>query len=311
MISCMVMNTRTLEKWGWQHNEIFCNYCFMYETPLDWDDLKLFLAVARARGLAGAAEVTGKSPPTLGRRMLALEEATGSELFHRYARGYELTEQGNALFNKVIDLEAQINPLKRSAQDAAGTLVKVSAGSWMTKILCQYIGAIITRDNNTRLRFISAEHVLDISRRETVIGIRNQRPQQAGLAGRKLGRVQFAGFATDKNITPWVRVVGKTPSALWLASQPRDRGDFEVTAPRNALDIARSGMARVLLATIVGDAQASLVRVTSPIEELAHDQWLVTHQDERYKPEVRRTIDNIVDVLTSLHRRSERFDLSN
>ena len=55
----------------------------MNETKFDWDDLRLFLAVAREGGLAAAAEKSGKSAPTLGRRMLALEQRIGQELFKR------------------------------------------------------------------------------------------------------------------------------------------------------------------------------------------------------------------------------------
>lgn len=274
----------------------------MNETNLNWDDLKLFLAVARAGGLSAAARSTGKSAPTLGRRMLALETITGGELFHRLARGYELTEQGAALLNKVVDLEAQILPLHRSTDTHGSALVKVSAGSWMTHILCQNIQTIMQGNETIRLRFIAAEHVLDIAHRETVIGLRNQRPEQNGLACRKVGRVQFAGYAISKQIKPWVRVIGKTPTARWLAAQTQGPFGIEVTAPRNALDLACSGAARALLPTFIGDQQPDLIRVTAAIAELTHDQWLVTHQDERFRPEVRLTIDRIYELLKALYR---------
>ncbi len=270
---------------------------------LNWDDLKLFMAVARAGGLSAATSATGKSAPTLGRRMLGLEAAIGAELFRRLGRGYELTEQGTALFNKLADLESQILPLDRSVDTKGSVLVKVSAGSWMTHILCQNIETILEGNGSTRLRFISAEHVLDIAHRETVIGIRNQRPHQNALACRKIGRVQFAGYATSKHVKPWVRVVGKTPSALWLAEQSNNTVNLEATAPRNALDVACTGIARALLPTFIGDRQKDLTRVTAPITELSHDQWLVTHQDERFRPEVRLTIDRIYELAKSLHRR--------
>lgn len=270
---------------------------------MNWDDLKLFLAVARAGGLSAAVPVTGKSAPTLGRRMLALEAIAGGELFHRMARGYELTERGAVLLSKVVDLEAQILPLDRSAETGRSVTVKVSAGSWMTHILCQNITTILKGNESTRLLFISAEHVLDIARREAVIGIRNQRPGQNGLACRKIGRVQFAGYAVSENIEPWVRVVGKTPSAVWLAGQTHDTHCMEVTAPRNALDLACAGVARALLPTFIGDAQKKLARVTAPIAGLAHDQWLVTHQDERFRPEVRLTIDRIYELAKTLHKK--------
>lgn len=276
----------------------------MNETTMNWDDLRLFLAVARAGGLSGAAAATGKSAPTLGRRMLALEAITGGELFHRRPRGYELTPQGRVLLNTVAGLEAEIQPLERSADARAGVLVKISAGSWMTYVLCRDIHAIVDGLGSVRLRFIAAEHVLDIAHREAVIGIRNRRPEQSGLACRKIGEVQFAGYATDGAVTPWVTVLGSTPSALWLADHAGDSGTIDVTAPRNALDLARSGAARALLPTFVGDAESGLLRVTDPIAELAHDQWLVTHQDERFVPEVRAVIDNIYAFARSLHRQS-------
>lgn len=271
----------------------------MNEIDLNWDDLKLFLAVARAGGLSAASHMTGKSAPTLGRRMLALEIHTGEELLRRLARGYELTEQGATLFNKLVGLEAQILPLNQSNSSKGSVIVKVSAGSWMTHFLCQNVHSLLKNNESTRLRFISAEHSLDISRRETIIGIRNQRPEQLGLACRKIGRVEFAGYAISRSIKPWIRVLGDTPSAVWLAAQRREELSIEVTAPRNALDLANSGIARALLPTFIGDAQKNLIRVTATIQELTHDQWLVTHQDERCRPEVRATIDRIYDVVKS------------
>lgn len=274
----------------------------MDETNFDWNDLRLFLAVARQGGLTAAARTTGKSAPTLGRRMLALESALGAELFRRLPRGYELTEEGEAFLNKVLDLEARIAPLGAAAGKDRKVLVKVSAGSWMTQVLCERIGQILKGNSTTRLRFISAEHVLDIAHREAVIGIRNHRPEQIGLACRKVGRVNFAGYARNKKVKPWTRVIGSTPSARWLAAAEVGQG-IEVTAPRNALDLALAGQARALLPTFIGDNQKGLQRVTAPIAELAHDQWLVTHQDERFVPEVRLTLDRIYGVIKGLHKK--------
>ncbi|MEM9813747.1 MAG: LysR family transcriptional regulator, partial [Pseudomonadota bacterium] len=46
-------------------------------TDANWDDLHVFFHVAEAGGLSGAAKRTGLSAPTLGRRMVALEQAAG------------------------------------------------------------------------------------------------------------------------------------------------------------------------------------------------------------------------------------------
>lgn len=283
-------------------HEFFCTLHFMDETKMDWDDLRLFLAVARHGGLAGAAGETGKSAPTLGRRMLALERAAGLELFRRLPRGYELTEHGQDFLARVTDLEAQIRPLADPPEGRRRVLVKISAGTWMTKVLCGQAGKILGDDATAALRFISADHVLDITHREAVIGIRNRRPEQIGLACRKVGRVRFAGYARDEAERPWARVLGKTPSALWVAENTEGAACLEVTNPRGALDLALAGAVRAVLPTFIGDREAALQRVTAPIKELDHDQWLVTHHEERFAPAVRQTIDRVYRILRALHR---------
>ncbi|RLJ51639.1 LysR family transcriptional regulator [Litoreibacter meonggei] len=265
----------------------------MNEMNFDWDDLRLFLAVAREGGLAAAAAQSGKSPPTLGRRMLSLERRIGLDLFRRLARGYELTEDGHALLSKVKELEKQILPIV-TVQNTP--VVKVSAGLWVTHLLCDHVADIISQDQ-IRLRFIAADEQVDIGRREALIGIRNQRPEGPGLAGRRVTRIQFAVYARDGNVKTWARVIGSTPSAKWVL-QMIDGGDsIEVTSPRNALDLALTGTARVVLPTFIGRHFGALKQVTPVIDELEHDQWLVTHHEDRFVPEVRKVIDRIFAIL--------------
>lgn len=64
---------------------------------MDWDDFKHFLAVARAGSLTGAARTLKSSPPTVGRRVTALEKKLGTRLFARRQSGYALTEGGELI----------------------------------------------------------------------------------------------------------------------------------------------------------------------------------------------------------------------
>jgi len=285
----------------------------MNETSIDWDNWRLFMAVAREGGLASASKVTGKSAPTLGRRMQVLERLTGKELFLRLPRGYELTESGKEVFERIAAIEASLSSFDGSDQSAKKPLIKVSAGSWMTFALCQKISVITKNSGIARIRFISIEAVLDISRRETTIGIRNNRPSQANLVCRKLGCVHFAGYATSKNTSNWIQVHTNTPSAYWVKEQMRTQESqsrsnsnesalLEATSPRNALDIANAGAGRVVLPTFIGDNMKKLKRVTPKISELSHDQWLATHPDEQYHVPVRKVIDGIYKAAKDLHR---------
>lgn len=271
----------------------------MNEMNFDWDDLRLFLAVAREGGLAASAASTGKSPPTLGRRMVELERRLGRDLFHRHARGYEITEDGMDLQKVVEGLEEHILHLLESAQQSVPT-VKFSAGTWVTYYLVSRLPQIVGADR-IKLLFIAADEVLDIGRREAVIGIRNQRPQSAWLAGRKVGRVRFAVYAGANPEAPLARVLGATPSAQWTRANSELNEGIEVTSPRNALDLALAGHVRAVLPTFIGDGFEELKPVSSPIEELDHDQWLVTHHEDRYRPEVSKVINRIYDILRSMN----------
>ena len=102
----------------------------MNEKDVEWGDLLLFLAIAREGGLSPAAKITGRSPATLGRRMLALERATGRELFVRHERGYELTADARVLVDELSDVETRINRVTAPPSQAKRPLVKVSAGLW-------------------------------------------------------------------------------------------------------------------------------------------------------------------------------------
>jgi len=268
----------------------------MNEMKLDWDDVRLFLAVARHGGLAAAAAATGKSPPTLGRRMLALERRTGIELFNRLPRGYALTAAGERLLQHALEIEARMRPFQQSHAGQALRPIKVSAGQWVTWRLCQQAGELVGGES-VGLRFIADDAVLDISRREAVIAIRNRRPAQSNLAVRRLGQVQFAVYAVSPTVDCWARVLADTPSARWLREHASDHPCIEVTGARNALDLALAGVAKAVLPTFVGDAQDALVRVGEVIPELEHDQWMVMHNGERYERPVRKVIERLVAVL--------------
>ena len=270
----------------------------MNETNIDWDDLRLFLAVAKQGGLAGAVEPTGKSAPTLGRRMLGLEQHLGKELFERQARGYRLTAHGQELLDKVLSLENDILPMLSPVKGSSVRRVKISAGTWVTQLLSQHVASLLANDTII-LQFISADHALDFSHREAVIGVRNHRPTEIALAGRQAGKVEFAVYASSETVETWVCVVGSTPSANWVREQVGNAVCIEVTNPRNALDIALSGVAKVVLPIFIGDRAEGLIRVGGTVDSLAHTQWLVTHHEERHVPEVRRVIERIHRLLLS------------
>ena len=71
----------------------------------NWDDLRVFLAVARQGNLDAAADTLEQDPTTVGRRLRRLEQTLGTGLFDRSRRGHRLTTAGEWLLKQVEQIE--------------------------------------------------------------------------------------------------------------------------------------------------------------------------------------------------------------
>ncbi len=267
------------------------------QRAIPWNDLAAFLAVAQHGGLSAAARAFGSSAPTLGRRMRILERALGRELFVRRTHGYDLTEDGRHLAGELEQVEARLARLTAPTGEDVLPLVKVSAGTWTMLALASRVREIIGSPPQFRIRLLSGEGVVSMGRREASIGFRNRRPTEDGLAGRQLRRVEFAPYALPDAPKVWIVVSAQTPSARWVRAHAGSAIACETDTPRLALDLALAGVGKALLPTLLADTQAPLRRIGDPVDELAHEQWLVTHADDRALPEVRLALDRIAVIV--------------
>lgn len=275
-----------------------------------WDDLKLFLAVARLGGLSAARRSTGVSAATLGRRVTALEKAVGEPLFERLATGYRLTPTGEGLLERAEDVEAAMRGLVAWRQGAVGAaIVRVSAGSWTSAFLSRHIGQLWAVDDRMRLEFVTANMKVDIGRRAADIGIRSARPTEPGLAGRLVGRVAYGLYAGRQLINGikaglFVGVAGEAASlasARWLEAHHGDRIAVRGNDPHSVKELIAAGAGLGVLPCFVGDSDPRLVRTAPLIAELETEQWLVTHHEDRHLKPVRLVADRIA-ALMSRHR---------
>ena len=66
-------------------------------STLAWDDLRYFLAFARAGSMQAAAKALGVNLSTVQRRIAELEERVGRRLVERHIGSYRLTALGEEL----------------------------------------------------------------------------------------------------------------------------------------------------------------------------------------------------------------------
>jgi DNA-binding transcriptional LysR family regulator len=268
------------------------------------DDLILFLAVAEAGGLQGAAAATGASAPTLSRRMAELERVTGQRLFERGRNGYVLTLQGRALLAEAEALRPMAARLRRFGKDASATpRVRITAGSWTARFVARHITRVWKPGDPWVPEFLAANASLDIARREADIGLRAMRPTQSWLAGRKVQDVTYAVYGLADAPDGFVALaegMASTPAERWLRETHPDRIITTVNTERLALDLVRAGMGRIVLPTFAGDDGTGLVRLSDPIAEAAHEAWIVSHHEARHDPPIRRAIAALTRLMTTM-----------
>jgi len=265
------------------------------------DDFALFLAVADAGGLAGAAETTGVSAPTLSRRLTALERSLGETLFQRGARGYALTARGRALLTEVEPLRTLAQRLRAFGAGETRARVRITAGHWTSHFLACNLVRVWSPDAPWVPELLASNANLDIARRVADIGIRNRRPEQSWLAGRRTAWIDYAQYAAGPQIKGYLTVSEETPTApadRWLAAHHGDEIVTRASNSRVLLDLARAGLGRVVLPSFIGEDAGGVVRVSQKLDALGHEEWLVAHHEARHDPPVRIALDALATLLT-------------
>jgi DNA-binding transcriptional LysR family regulator len=272
---------------------------------LDWDDIRLFIVVAKSGGLTPAATTLGSSAATIGRRMLSLEKAISRQLFIRRQSGYDLTADGIELLNRALAMQAGVRPIQDWLQaEQVKPAVRVSAGTWTANFLCENFAKLWSPEDQFTITFKTTESRLDISHREIDIGIRSHKPEGANLAGRKTGSVAHGKYCArnaSKNArNSWVSILPEdthTEATKWVNAQDNLRVVAWANTGRTLYDLICAGIGVGVLPCFAGDRDSKLERIGQALPELLQDQWLVMHDDDRHRPEVRIVLDRLGDLL--------------
>lgn len=150
---------------------------------MDWDDLRVFLAVARGEGLSAAGKVLKKDPATVGRRIARLEEAVGVPLFSKSPLGYALTEAGARL---VAHAEATEQSVALGLDELAGQSgglsgqVRIGATDGCASYILPQVCAEISRQHpELELQIVALPRVVNLTKREADLAI-TVSPDQGG-----------------------------------------------------------------------------------------------------------------------------------
>ncbi len=267
---------------------------------LDWDKLRVFHAAAEAGSFTHAADRLKLSQSAISRQVSALEQDVGVPLFHRHARGLELTEQGEILFHtahevlmKLENVRVRLTETKDRPSGLLRVTTTVGLGSgWLTERLPEFLDLY----PDIQLQLILTNEELELTPRHADCAIRLRQPQQPDLIQRRLFTVHFHLYASHAYLKKFgqpqsvaeldrhriVTFGESVPTHLsdmnWLEAAGRENGAKRTANLQinNILSIMRAvqrGAGIAMLPDYMVGKDAELLRVMTDLEVPSFDTY--------------------------------------
>jgi DNA-binding transcriptional LysR family regulator len=286
---------------------------------MDWDNVRVFLGVARAGQFVGAARRLKLDHATVSRRIAALEEALGARLFDRRTTGAKLTSVGERFLGAAEQMESAFLQAQGELSDIDVELtgvVRIGApDGFSTFYLAQTLKEFVARHAGILLQLAPVPQLNPLARREVDIVVGLDKPDAGRFVARKL---------TDYSL-------GVYASAAWLAENaaPRDVGElracrligyveehafsealdyvrelydgsptsFECASAVTQIEALRAGVGLGVVHEYIARRFDDLVRVL-PERRAIRSYWIVTHEDTRGLGRIRAVHDHLVRSVT-------------
>lgn len=157
---------------------------------MDWDDMRVFLAVARGESLSRAGRVLRLDPATVGRRVARLEERLAARLFARSPQGYALSDAGQRLMVHALAAEQAMSGAAAALGGEAGRLtgqLRIGAPDGCANyLLPQVVAAICDENPGLEVQIVALPRVFNLSKREADMAIAVSPPAAGRLTVQKI-----------------------------------------------------------------------------------------------------------------------------
>ena len=292
-----------------------------------WDDVRFFLAVARAGSLSAAARALRVGHVTVGRRITLLEQRLGVTLLNRTPDGFATTSAGEAILRQCTAMETAALDLERIAagRDMLTTgLVRVTTTEAIAyQLVAPVIAALRRTHPELQVDLIVGVRSLDIARSDADLAVRLARPSASDLVCRRLGNVGFSLYASKRYLaksgTPkrgqglggfdLISFTG-APAAMspFFMGESLDGARIALRCdnPLIQLKAAADGAGIAELACFLGDSSPELVRVWPNEAPARRTAWLILHQHLRRSARVRTVSAAITEAFSRQRKTLEQ-----
>lgn len=267
--------------------------------PMDWDDLRYVLTVARAGTLAAAARRLGVNQTTVARRIAAAEAALRTRLFERVDGALHLTKAGEAVVQRAAQVEHEMQAIEQGISggdaDMAGVVRLTAVPLVVNRLLIPALPRLRARYPRLRIDLIAEARNMSLSRHEADIALRLARPQDGGgVLTRRIATLGYAVYGPRKGNAarlPWIGYeegLSHLPQARWIASQMSE-GDprpLLVSDAEAIIHAIHAGLGKSLLPCFAADPDPDLRRLSGPEPVLTRELWLLVHREMRHQARI-------------------------
>jgi DNA-binding transcriptional LysR family regulator len=290
---------------------------------LEWSDLRVALAVARARTLRTSAMSLRVDQSTVRRRLAALEAALGVRLFELLDGTMKATRAGEVVIDEAERIEHHVLSIQERVanRDAvvAGSVRVTTVSTIANHILIPAMSQLRSRHPELCLELISENANFSITRREADIAVRFARPSKDdGMLCQRVGEIEYAAFTavgTSPGDLPWLTYEDSTanvPQTRWIASIRRQEEPtpLRVNDGEAILHAVRSGLGKSLLPVFLASHFDDLQVLRPYGKVLSREVWLIVHPQIRRLPRIQSVTTWIASALSAVSQAKRQRPLS-
>ena len=282
---------------------------------MEWNDVRIFLAVVRGGSFGEAARTLGVSHPTVGRRIKALEDEARQPLLRRTRDGLVLTDAGDAVLALAESMENSALAMERRLagnDERLEGILRISSAEWFAgHVLAPVLAELTRRHPAVVPEVIASYRLLNLPRREADVAFRLVPFSEPDIVQRRLMNIPYSLYGSA-DIACAVRddpasvglILMNTaqshfPDVTWLLDRfPSSRRVFTSTSRAVQAQMCVNGMGIAVLPRPLGDAVAGLQRIDLPDQPPGRDIWVGYHHDLRHMDRLRAMLE-IADAMLS------------
>jgi DNA-binding transcriptional LysR family regulator len=297
----------------------------------NWDDVRLFLAVAREGGLSAAGKQVRLDPATLGRRMMRLEKALGTGLFVKSPQGYALTVAGAELLARAEDAETAMRVATSSLPVQSDSLtgqMRIGAPDGCANyVLPQVCAALAVEHPELDIQIVALPRVFNLSRREADLAVGVSAPTAGRLTVQKITDYHLHLAASDAYLKTNAvistltdlkahRVVGYIPDMIfdreldYLADIGVGRVPLASNSVSVQLNLLRQGGGVGVVHDFALPFAPELRVILKDQISLKRSFYMIRHEDDRQNAKLARFAQSLADGVRQEVARLETSTLT-